>query len=181
MRREGFVEGYQGVVIQTSLHSQLQAYVSFSKARKQPKMSPSKVEPDVEEVERSKHLVGTDEPTTAGYAIESNELPKGYYLSPRFIGTFLAVGMKYVYPLATSYALLCSHVDCHLCPNAIGYTDRSFQSLVQHWWIRTYRSSSLADRYRAEPTRPTQPCNHLACSRLHNGPCSRSLARRTPQ
>jgi hypothetical protein len=60
-------------------------------------MSPTKAEPDTEEVERANYSVAANEPTAAGYAIESNELPKGYFLSPRFIGTFLAVGMKYVY------------------------------------------------------------------------------------
>jgi hypothetical protein len=57
-------------------------------------MSEPKTESDIREVEQAGNPVDHDVVTDAGFAIESDELPKGYFLSPRFLGTFVAVGMN---------------------------------------------------------------------------------------
>jgi hypothetical protein len=57
-------------------------------------MSEPKLESDIREVERAGKSIDHDAVTDAGFAIESDELPKGYFLSPRFLGTFVAVGMN---------------------------------------------------------------------------------------
>ena len=54
----------------------------------QPKQS------DVREVETATPPSEQDAVVAGGFAIESDELPKGYFLTPRFIGTFFAVGMN---------------------------------------------------------------------------------------
>jgi hypothetical protein len=44
-----------------------------------------------------------------GFAGESNELPKGYFYSPFFLGTSVAVGfnLMVVFPLCLTYAKTC--------------------------------------------------------------------------
>lgn len=57
-------------------------------------MSEPKPELDVRRIETASTPNEHDAANARGFAIESDELPKGYYLSPRFIGTFIAVGMN---------------------------------------------------------------------------------------
>ena len=50
---------------------------------------------DIREVEDSNVAKYNDgNITAAGFAIDSDELPQGYFLRPRFLGTFCAVGMN---------------------------------------------------------------------------------------
>jgi predicted MFS family arabinose efflux permease len=57
-------------------------------------MSQPKADSDVRELESANLRNEQDTVAAGGFAIESDELPKGYFLSPRFIGTFFAVGMN---------------------------------------------------------------------------------------
>lgn len=81
-------------------------------------MSEPKPDLDVREIENASPPYEHDAVTARGFAIESDELPKGYYLSPRFIGTFLAVGMNLLSSTG-GFALIApvlSQIDIALSP-----------------------------------------------------------------
>ena len=49
---------------------------------------------DIREVEDTHARYNDGNITAAGFAIDSDELPKGYFFRPKFVGTFVAVGMN---------------------------------------------------------------------------------------
>lgn len=81
-------------------------------------MSELKEESDARRIENAGSASEPDAVTAAGYAIETDELPKGYFWSPRFLGTFVAVGMNLLSSTG-GFALIApvlSQIDVALSP-----------------------------------------------------------------
>lgn len=81
-------------------------------------MSELKQEQDAREVENARSPSEHDAVKAAGFAIKSDELPTGYFLSPRFLGTFVAVGMNLLSSTG-GFALIApvlSQIDIALSP-----------------------------------------------------------------
>ena len=86
----------------------------------------------------SKNVIG------GGFAVESNELPKGYFSSLRFMGTFCAVGMNLMSSTG-GFALIApvlAQIDVALSPSGQPSPAITWLALVYTMGLQNGRSRS---------------------------------------